>query len=191
MPQIIYIAFYCYMNRLLFILLLLTGLNGSSKDLDMFSLNGPVDSLCVIMDDAGLTWQTEFKFNQDGLLVEFDGIEIDTERDGHNRIVDFIIEEDDEDNEPVTIETKLEYDAAGRVIKTITTSPEEEWTETFIYDEKGRLKMREYTSVDATERFTYVYLKEDSNGNWTERQEKIASMDQVITQTRHIIYRTK
>lgn len=179
------------MNRLLFILLLLTGLNGSSKDLDMFSLNGPVDSLCVIMDDAGLTWQTEFKFNQDGLLVEFDGIEIDTERDGHNRIVDFIIEEDDEDNEPVTIETKLEYDAAGRVIKTITTSPEEEWTETFIYDEKGRLKMREYTSVDATERFTYVYLKEDSNGNWTERQEKIASMDQVITQTRHIIYRTK
>ncbi len=179
------------MKHILFTLLLLIGLSAHSKDLDMFRLTGPVDSLCVEMDDAGLSWQTEFNFDEDGYLVAVDGIEINAERDDNDFITDFIIEEEDEDNEPVTIETKIEYDKAGRVIKTVTISPDEEWTETFTYNHEGRLIKREYVSTDARETFSYTYTKFDTLGNWTERQEKIGSMDQTITQTRHITYRDK
>mgnify|MGYP001029193111 CR=1 FL=1 len=177
------------MNRLLFIIFLLTGISGHAKDLDMFSLKGSVDSLCIIIDDAGLTWQTEFKFDNNGYLIEFDGIKIDTERNELNQITDFIIEEDDEDSEPITIETILEYDSHGRVIKTTNISPDEEWTETFTYDDKGRLLSKVYESPYASEKFSYVYVKEDSKGNWTQRQEKIASTDQITTHTRNIIYK--
>ena len=189
MPLVIYYIVFYYMNRLLFIIFLLTGISGHAKDLDMFSLKGSVDSLCIIIDDAGLTWQTEFKFDNNGYLIEFDGIKIDTERNELNQITDFIIEEDDEDSEPITIETILEYDSHGRVIKTTNISPDEEWTETFTYDDKGRLLSKVYESPYASEKFSYVYVKEDSKGNWTQRQEKIASTDQITTHTRNIIYK--
>lgn len=177
------------MKRILFIFLLLIGLSAHSKDLDMFRLIGPVDSLCVEMNDAGLTWQIEYNFDEDGFLVAVDGIEVNAERDENDFITDFIIEDEDEGNEPVTIETKIEYDKAGRVIKTVTSSPYEEWTETFTYNHEGRLIKREYASTDEKEIFTYVYTKFDSLGNWTERQEKIGSINQIVTQTRHILYR--
>lgn len=179
------------MNHLLLILSLLTAISAHANDLTMFSLKGPVDSLCIVMDDAGLTWQSEFKFDKKGLLIEFDGIEVDTERDKNNHIVDLIIEDAEDGDETVTIETKLEYDATGKVIKTITSSPDEEWTETFSYDRNGRLKSRNYTSPEVTEQYTYTYLKEDAQGNWTVREEKAVSMNQIITHTRKIIYRAE
>lgn len=177
------------MKRLLLFILLLIGLSAHSKDLDMFRLIGPVDSLCVEMDDAGLTWQIEYLFDEDGFLIEFDGIKVDADRNDNNQITDFIIEEDDEDGETVTIETLIEYDKSGKVIKTITNSSGEEWSESFIYDTKGLLIKRIYESVDGKDIFTYVYNKFDSMGNWTERHEKLDSINQIIIQTRHITYR--
>lgn len=105
--------------------------------------------------------------------------------------MDLIIEDAEDGDETVTIETKLKYDAAGKVIKTITSSPDEEWTETFSYDRNGRLKSRNYTSPEVTEQYTYTYLKEDAQGNWTVREEKAVSMNQIITHTRKIIYRAE
>lgn len=177
------------MKRILFIVLLWIGISVQAKDLDMFRLIGPVDSVCVELDDAGLIWQTEYKFDIDGFLTHIDGMEVNMDRNEHDQITDFIIEEDDEDNEPVTIATKIEYDKGGRVIRTTTSSTDEEWTEIFTYNHEGHLVSREYQSPDAMETFTYAYLKFDSMGNWIERQEKIGSMDQVINQKRHITYR--
>lgn len=177
------------MKRLFYTLLLLVGLSAHSKDLDMFRLIGPVDSLCVEMNDAGLTWLCEYSFDDDGFLIEVDGVEVNVDRDSSGLITDFIIEEDDEDNEPVTIETKITYDKAGRVTSTITMSPDEEWTETFTYNHEGLLVKREYKSVDSTEVFYYTYTKFDSLGNWTERHEKVSSLNQSIIQTRNITYR--
>lgn len=51
------------------------------KDLDMFGLKGPVDSICIIMNDAGLEWQNEFTFDEHGMLVELDGMEVECTRD--------------------------------------------------------------------------------------------------------------
>lgn len=177
------------MKHLFYTLLLLVGLSAHSKDLDMFRLVGPVDSLCVEMNDAGLTWQCEYSFDDDGFLIEVDGVDINVERDRNGFITDFIIEEDDEDNEPITIETKITYDKAGRVTGTKTVSPDEEWTETFTYNHEGLLIKREYMSADSTEDFYYTYTKFDPLGNWTERQEKVSSLNQSIIQTRHITYR--
>lgn len=176
------------MTRFIVILFLLTCISSNASDLKMFSLNGEVDSVCVVTDDAGLTWQSEYKFDNNGFLIEFDGIVVDANRDAQNHITDFIIDETEDENEPVTIETSLSYDSNGLVIKTVNSSPDDDWTETFTYDNRGRLIRRVYTGVDTNERFTYKYLQEDAKGNWTERQEIAASNNQILIQRREIFY---
>lgn len=161
------------------------------KDLDMFCLKGPVDSICIIMNDAGLEWQNEFTFDEHGMLVELDGMEVECTRDELGRMKTIIVEDVVEDNEDAftTIEMHLFYDNAGRVIKVTSMSADETWTQNYRYHHNGNLKERDYDSVDSDEMLTYVYLKFDDYGNWTTRQEKLASMDQTITQTRNITYR--
>lgn len=176
------------MTRFLLILFFITCINSYASDLKMFSLNGKVDSVCVVTDDAGLTWQTEYKFDKNGFLIEFDGIIVDADRDEQNHITDFIVDVTEDENEPVTIETSIDYDANGLVIKTVNSSPDDDWTETFTYDKRGRLIQRVYTGVDTNEHFTYKYLKEDENGNWVERHEIAASNNQTLIQRREIFY---
>lgn len=154
----------------------------------MFSLKGKVDSVCIVTDDAGLTWQTEFKFDKNGFLIEFDGILVDANRNGQNQLTDFVIEEAEEGAEPVTIETTLQYDHNGLVSKTINSSEGDDWTETFTYDKRGRLITRVYSGIDTNERYTYKYLREDSEGNWTERQETASYNNQILMQRREIFY---
>lgn len=161
------------------------------KDLDMFGLKGPVDSICITMNDAGLEWQTEYTFDEHGMLVELDGVEVECTRDEQGRMKTIIVEDAVEDNEDAftTIEMHLFYDNAGRVVKVTSMSADETWTQNYRYHHNGNLKERDYDSVDQDEMLTYVYLKFDDYGNWTLRHEKLASMDQTIAQTRNITYR--
>lgn len=179
------------MKFTIFVLFLFIGLAGRANDLDMFRLTGPVDSLCVVMNDAGLEWQTEYTFDSDGMLIEIDGEEIECERDGENRIktITLVDAAEDDENEFTTIEMKLFYDKTGRVIRTEAMSADEQWVQNYLYDSNGLLKQRDYDIVGDEEIQTYTYLKFDEFGNWTERLEKLKSMDQTILQIRHITYR--
>lgn len=170
----------------------LCGLFARANDLDMFCLKGPVDSLCVIMNDAGLEWQNEFVFDEKGNLIEVDGEEFICERGADGRMQSIVLEEAVEDDEDTftTIEMKLTYDpATGRVEKVTSSSADETWTQLYRYDAKGLLKERSYDYSGEDEVWTYTYLKFDGHGNWTERLEKLGSMDQTIRQIRHITYR--
>lgn len=180
--------------KLLFLLLAsICSLFANANDLEMFCLKGSVDSVCIIMNDAGLEWQTEFSFDKDGKLVRIDDNEFDCKRDAKGRIASITVEDAVEDDENVftTIEMQLTYDNSGRVTKVRSTSTDETWEQIYRYDEKGLLKERGYDSADEDETLKYVYLKFDKHGNWTERLEKLSSMDQTIAQTRHIIYRNQ
>lgn len=165
--------------------------NGAVNDLDMFGLKGAVDSVCIIMNDAGLEWQTEFTFDEDGMLIEIDGSEVECTRDKSGRIATIIVEDAVEDNEDefTTIEMKLTYDEAGRVVKVAAISDGESWVQNYRYDPKGLLKEHDYDGADQDETQKYEYLKFDSHGNWTLRHEKLKSMDQTIVQKRNITYR--
>lgn len=175
---------------LLFLIMCISGMMLHAGDLDMFCLKGPVDSVCVIMNDAGLEWQTEYTFDSEGFLIELDGEEFDCERDSSGRMISIILEDSAEDDEEAftTIEVKISYDNAGRVVKTSSSSADEQWTQSYHYDHNGVLKQRDYDIVGNEEILTYVYLKFDDYGNWTERIEKLGSMDQSIRQIRHITY---
>lgn len=179
------------MKTLLLIIVSMCGLVAHANDLDMFCLKGPVDSVCIIMNDAGLEWQNEFTFDEKGFLVELDGMEIDCKRDSSGKMLSIIVEDAVEDDEDAftTIEMCLTYDKAGRVVKVTSTSADEIWTQNYRYDHNGLLKERDYDSVDEDEVLTYTYLKFDEYGNWTERKEQLRSMDQTIIQTRNITYR--
>ncbi|MCM1077483.1 MAG: hypothetical protein NC411_09010 [Bacteroides sp.] len=157
----------------------------------MFCLKGPVDSICIVMNDAGLEWQTEFTFDENGFLIELDGAEIDCVRDENGRMKSITVEDALEDDEDAftTINMTMAYDSEGRVIKVTSTSADETWTQNYRYNKDGLLSERDYDSDNQDEVQKYVYLKFDNFGNWTQRQEKLQSMDQVITQTRNITYR--
>lgn len=179
------------MKTLLILIASLCSLCSHANDLTMFCLKGPVDSVCIIMNDAGLEWQTEFTFDEDGYLTELDGSEIDCTRDESGRMKSIIVEdalEDDEDSY-TTIKMTLHYDATGHVVKVVSTSSDETWTQNYRYNKDGLTDERDYDSDNQDEIQKYVYLKFDNYGNWTERLEKFQSMDQVITQTRNITYR--
>lgn len=175
----------------LVLLFLLTNFACKANDLDMFRLSGPVDSVCIIMNDAGLEWQTEFTFDTNGILDGIDGEEIDCIRDDNGRITSITLIDAAEDDEEsfTTIEMNLFYDNAGRVIRTTGMSADEQWSQRYIYDTNGLLKERTYDIVGEEEIQSYLYLKFDEYGNWTERLEKLQSMDQTIRQIRHITYR--
>lgn len=115
------------------------------KDLDMFGLKGPVDSICIIMNDAGLEWQNEFTFDEHGMLVELDGMEVECTRDELGRMKTIIVEDVVEDNEDAftTIEMHLFYDNAGRVVKVTSMSADETWTQNYRYHHNGNLKERD------------------------------------------------
>lgn len=179
------------MKALILLIASICGLSVHANDLGMFCLNGPVDSVCVRMNDAGLEWQNEFSFDENGCLIELDGCEIDCKRDEYGRMTSIILEDAYEDDEDTftTIEMHLAYDNAGRVSKVTSMSADETWTQNYRYDHNGLLKERDYDSVDQDEALKYVYLKFDDYGNWTKRLEKLQSMDQTIVQTREITYR--
>lgn len=179
------------MKLILYFIFTLLGFSAYAGDLEMFCLKGPVDSVCVVMNDAGLEWQTEFVFDEDGFLVELDGEEFECERGDDGRIRSVALEEMVEDNEELytTIEMTFEYDDAGRVVKLISKSADESWTQNYRYDDKGRLSKRDYDTLSGDEVMTYEYVNFDKFGNWTERVEKSASMDQSIRHTRKIFYR--
>lgn len=162
----------------------------NASDLDMFSLKGPVDSICIKMNDAGMEWQSEFTFDVDGNLIEIDGEEPNCHRGKDGRIDTIILEDTAEDDESLitSIEMKLNYDKGGRVVSVHSHSGEESWLQKFYYDEKGLLQKKEDIYPDYSDMFTYRYLNFDSYGNWTKRIEKLTSMDQSVVQTRDIIY---
>ncbi len=179
------------MKLLFYFLFTLLSISAHAGDLGMFCLKGPVDSVCVVMNDAGLEWQTEFVFDEDGFLIELDGEDFECERDENDRIRSVVLEDMVEDNEELyaTIGMTFEYDKAGRVIRQISKSADETWTQNYHYDDKGRLIKRDYDTMSEDEVMTYEYVKFDELGNWTERIEKSASMDQNIRQIRKIFYR--
>ena len=176
---------------LLFASLFALSAHGAVNDLDMFGLKGAVDSICIIMDDAGLEWQTEFAFDEDGMLIEIDGSEVECTRDKQGRISSITVEDAVEDNEDefTTIEMKLTYDSAGHVIKVTATSQGESWVQNYRYDSRGLLKEHDYDGADQDEAQKYEYLEFAAHGNWTLRHEKLESMDQTIVQKRNITYR--
>lgn len=182
-----------YMKYLLFLIASMCGLFAYANDLSMFGLKGPVDSVCIIMNDAGLEWQTEFTFDEKGLLIEIDGVEVTCVRDSKDRIASIIVEESVEDDEDAftTIDMSLTYDTSGYVTKVTAKSGDETWTQTYKYDSKGLLTELVYDGGEENEIRQYVYLKFDEYGNWTERQERLQSMDSTITQTRNITYLDK
>lgn len=179
------------MKTIICLLISLFGLSVHAGDLEMFCLKGPVDSVCVIMDDAGLEWQNEYVFDESGNLIELDGEEVICGRDSDGRMTSISLEEAVEDDEEkfTTIEMQLAYDQSGRVVKVVSTAADETWTQNFRYGPKGLLKERDYDTQSDDEKLTYVYRKFDEYGNWTERLEKLGSMDQTIRQIRHITYR--
>lgn len=179
------------MKSVCFLLLFLTCFVCRANDLTMFSLTGPVDSVCIVHDDAGLEWQIEYSFDSDGFLIEIDGEEPECERNKQHRIstITLIDSEEDDEESFTTIQMKLFYDNSGRVIKTESKSGDEQWIQNYFYDSKGLLKERDYDISGEKEVQTYTYLKFDEYGNWTERLEKLKSMDQTIRQTRYITYR--
>ena len=179
------------MKVIIFLIASVFGIFAHANDLDMFCLKGPVDSVCIIMNDAGLEWQNEFCFDEQCFLVEMDGVDIDCKRDGFGRMISIIVEDAYEDNEEAftTIEMHLTYDRAGRVSKVKSMSADEIWTQNYRYDHNGLLKERDYDSVDQDEALKYTYLKFDDYGNWTKRVEKLQSMDSEIIQIRNITYR--
>lgn len=162
-----------------------------ANDLDMFCLKGPVDSVCIVMNDAGLEWQNEYVFDEQGNLIELDGEEFICERDADGRMKSVLLEDAVEDDEEkfTTIEMTLSYNRDGRVDKVVSTAGDETWTRNYRYNEKGLLKERDYDTSGDDEKLTYVYYKFDDHGNWTERLEKLGSMDQTIRQIRNITYR--
>ena len=166
------------------------GLFTYASDLDMFGLKGPVDSVCIVMNDAGLEWQTEFTFDENGLLIEIDGVEVSCERDVKGRMTSITVEEAVEDDEDsyTTINMTIAYTPSGRVSKVTASSGDEVWTQTYSYDADGLLKELIYDSTEDKEVQQYTYLKFDEYGNWTQRQEKLQSMDRTVTQTRNITY---
>jgi len=170
---------------------MLSGIVCHAGDIDMFCLKGNVDSICISMNDAGLEWQTEFKFDNDGFLIGIDGDEFDCERDSSGRIVLVILEDyaEDDENELTTIETRLEYDDAGRVVKATAKTADEQWSQDYHYDNRGLLTSLSYDTAGENEVRTYTYVAFDSHGNWTERIENLSSMEQTIKQTRHIVYK--
>ncbi|WP_290449720.1 hypothetical protein, partial [Duncaniella muris] len=104
-----------------------------ANDLPMFCLAGPIDSLCVVMDDAGLEWQNEYTFDSDGSLIEIDGDEVDCERDSAGRISSITLIEATEDDEDTytTIKMRLFYDKSGRVVRVEAVSGDEQWVQTY------------------------------------------------------------
>lgn len=161
-----------------------------SSDLEMFQLKGAVDSICITSNDAGLEWQTEFTFDEDGNLIEIDGEEFECERDAMGKIQSLVIEYAAEDDESVisTMELVLKYDSAGRVTSVESITPEEPLKHKYHYGDDGILRQKDEEFPDYTESITYTYLKYDSHGNWTERVEQLSSMNQSITQKREIFY---
>ena len=179
------------MKAIVFFIASVFGLFAHANDLKMFCLKGPVDSVCITMNDAGLEWQNEFCFDEKGFLVEMDGSDIDCKRDSFGRMISIIVEDAYEDNEEIftTIEMNLTYDNAGRVSKVTSKSADEIWTQNYRYGQNRLLKERDYDSVDQDEVLKYTYLKFDDYGNWTKRVEKLQSMDSEIIHTRNITYR--
>ncbi len=161
-----------------------------SSDLDIFLLKGPVDSVCVTFNDAGLEWQTEFTFDVDGNLIEIDGGEFDSTRDSSGRLKTLTIEYPAEDDESVinAITLVVKYDSEGRVTAVESLTPDDPLKRKYFYDKDGRLQRVEEENPDYTESMTYTYLKFDSYGNWIERREKLGSMDQTIMQKREVFY---
>lgn len=96
-----------------------------ANDLDMFCLKGPVDSVCIVMNDAGLEWQNEYVFDEQGNLIELDGEEFICERDADGRMKSVLLEDAVEDDEEkfTTIEMTLSYNSDGRVNKVVSTLP--------------------------------------------------------------------
>ena len=178
------------MKSVSFVLLFFMSLICKANDLPMFCLAGPIDSLCVVMDDAGLEWQNEYTFDSDGSLIEIDSDEVDCERDSAGRISSITLIEATEDDEDTytTIKMRLFYDKSGRVVRVEAVSGDEQWVQTYAYDSSGHLTEQCYNMNGVEEVRTYTYLKHDRFGNWTERLEKLKSMDQTIRQCRNIIY---
>lgn len=178
------------MKSVSFVLLFFISFACQANDLKMFCLSGPVDSICIVMNDAGLEWQTEYTFDTDGALIEIDGEEIDCKRDAEGRMTAITLIDTAEDDEEsyTTISMRLFYDKAGHVVKSEAVSGDEQWVQTYVYDTKGLLKQHSYNMNGEDEIQTYTYLKFDKFGNWTERLEKSKSMDQTIRQIRNITY---
>ncbi len=143
-----------------------------------------------MMNDAGLEWQNEFRFDKDGNLIEVDGEEFACDRDDSGRIVSLTLEEAVEDDEETftAIDMELTYDSNGHVAKVISTSEDESWAQNYRYDKDGNLRERDYDAGTDDELLTYEYKSFDRFGNWTLRLEKLGSMDQTITQQRKITY---
>lgn len=173
-----------------FVFLFFISLVCRANDFGMFCISGPVDSICIVMNDAGLEWQTEFTFDSDGFLIEIDGEEVECERDSEERITSITLTDyaEDDENSATTIQMRLFYDKSGRVVRTEAVSGDEQWVQHYIYDGQGRLKELRYDMNGEDEIRIYTYLKFDKFGNWTERTEKLRSMDQTIHQSRHITY---
>ena len=179
------------MKSVSFVLLFFMSIVCQANDLQMFCLSGPVDSICIIMDDAGLEWQNEYTFNSDGFLIEIDGEEVDCGRDSAGRITSIsLIEAAEDDEESYTaIEISLFYDKYGRVVKAEAVSGDEQWTQSYTYDTNGRLTEQRYNMSGDEEVRIYTYLEFDQFGNWTKRLERLKSMDQTTRQCRNIVYR--
>lgn len=173
-----------------FVFLFFISLVCRANDFGMFCISGPVDSICIVMNDAGLEWQTEFTFDSAGFLIEIDGEEVECERDSEERITSITLTDyaEDDENSATTIQMRLFYDKSGRVVRTEAVSGDEQWVQHYIYDGQGRLKELRYDMNGEDEIRIYTYLKFDKLGNWTERTEKLRSMDQTIHQSRHITY---
>lgn len=177
--------------RLFFTFLLcLIGVAAHAADQQtLFGMKGEVDSICIITDDGGgFAWQVEIVFDEDGNVLEIDGVEVEVTRDSDGRLTSVTIEDEDEEGNPVLILTKLNYNRQNRVSRIESTSGNEKWSEKYVYDSAGLLIKKEFSGPEDTDTYTYQYVKTDKHGNWTKRIEKATMSGVAVEQTRNITY---
>lgn len=162
-------------------------------DLDMFGLKGHVRKVVETPEYAPDS-PTIYEFTEDGYLAGgFLGDDAKMTRDDRGRLVSAAYQTYMDDDEPYNVVMSIVRDDAGRIVSvdenmaseptekfTATTIHYDEsgrissvdysnwadnWTDTFIYDESGRL-----TGIRNREiKRTFTYGSFDKEGNWTDR----------------------
>lgn len=170
-------------------------LGGAAADMPMFSLVGPVETLTVQYASSEGNWDTQYSFDEKGMLTAVENVPVEVKRDAQGRIASYLDEEEDEDGEIQKIVTTLTYNPDGTVASTMSGIDEDQYADTYYY-EGGRCIKHESEAPDEEgdiEIFTFTYKysdKVDEYGNWLMRREISSTAgDPVVTQTRVISYR--